>query len=148
MRPLVISTVLFLTGFFCLQAGEKMTDLDRMQGTWLVVSLTEKGKAVQADETEILEIIIDKDTFTTFEKGKLVVKYQLKLDASKTPRQIDFTHLVGDDKGTTEPGIYLFEKDQLKLCMDDDKKGRPKVFEGKEALSYSVIVLKKKEKKK
>jgi uncharacterized protein (TIGR03067 family) len=147
MKTLIASSLFLLCGLLCLQAGEKTSDLDRMQGTWLVVSLTEKGAAAPADEAASLEVVIDKDTFTTFEKGKMVVKYQIKLDATKTPRQVDFTHLVGDDKGMTEPGIYTFDKGQLKLCLDEDKKGRPTVFDGKETLSYSVIVLKKKEKK-
>ena len=54
--------------------------------------------------------------------------------------------LSGDDKGKTEPGIYLFEKDQLKICLNEKTKERPTVFEGKETSAYSVIVLKKKAK--
>jgi uncharacterized protein (TIGR03067 family) len=146
MRILIASPLLFFSGLMYLHAGEKTSDLDRMQGTWLVASLTEKGKAAPADEIAMIEIVIEKDTFTTFEKGKVVVKYQLKFDATKSPKQIDLTYLVGDDKDKTELGIYTFDKDQLKICLEEDKKERPTVFTGKETDSYSVIVLKKKEK--
>jgi uncharacterized protein (TIGR03067 family) len=146
MKTLICAALLFLSGFVCVEAGDKDTDLDRMQETWVVVSLTENGKAVPAKETELLELVIDKDTVTTYEKGKVVVQYRIKLDPTKTPKAIDFTHLVGDDKGKTEPGIYAFDEDQLKMSIDDNKKGRPTVFEGKESLEYSVIVLKKKAK--
>ncbi|MBM3993714.1 MAG: TIGR03067 domain-containing protein [Planctomycetes bacterium] len=143
MRKLLCSFVLFASVLFAAHAGDPPSDLDRMQGTWVVVTLIEKGKAVPADETAILEIVIDKNTFTAFEKGKMVVKYEIKLDATKTPKHIDFTALVGDDKGKTEPGIYAIEKDQIRFCLDDDKKGRPTKFEGD---TFSVITLKKKPK--
>ena len=122
------------------------TDLDRMQGTWVVVSLTERGKAVPAEEASAIEIVIDKDTYTAFEKGKVVVKYKVKLDPTRKPKEIDFTYLVGDDKDKTEAAIYKFDKEQLTFCLDEDKKGRPKVFEGKETETFSILVLKKKPK--
>jgi uncharacterized protein (TIGR03067 family) len=143
MKTLALAMMFFASGLALALAGEP-SDLDRMQGTWVVVSLTEKGKAVPADEAATLEFVIEKDVYSAYEKGKLVVKYQLKLDSTKTPKQIDFTYLVGDDKGKTEPGIYVFDKEQIKLVLDEDKKGRPKVFDGKETESYSVLVLKKK----
>ena len=122
---------------------EKETDLDRMQGTWLVVSLVEEGKAVDAKETAILKIVIQKDNFRVLENDKLVVNDRITIDETKMPRAIDFTHLSGDDKGKTELGIYVFEKGQLKICVNEKAKERPTVFDGKEASTYSVIVLKK-----
>lgn len=126
-------------------AGEEKPDLEQMQGTWLVDSLTEEGKAVPSAETEVLEVTIEKDVFTVKEKGKAVVRYQFKLDPSKKPKEVDFTYLGGDDKGKTEPGIYAIEKGQLKFVLDEKKKGRPTTFEGKETATYSVMVLKRKE---
>ena len=146
MKTLICATLLFISGLVAAGAGEKDTDLDRLQGTWVVVSLVELGKAVPAADTDILEVIITKDAFTVLEKGKPVVHDTIKLDATKTPKTIDFTHVSGDDKGKTEPGIYLLEKDQLKICLNEKTKERPTVFEGKETSAYSVIVLKKKAK--
>lgn len=139
MRTASLLTVLLLAG--------DPTDLDRMQGTWEIVSLIEKGKAAPKAELDALVVVIDKDSFTTLEKGEPVVKYRLKLDPAKNPKAIDFTHLGGQNKDRTEPGIYQFENDLLKLVLDEDKKGRPTVFEGKETESYSVMVLRKKAKK-
>jgi uncharacterized protein (TIGR03067 family) len=144
MKTLIASIPLFLCGVALLQAGETATDLERMQGTWTIVSLTEQGKAIPAAETGILEFVIDKDVITVYEKGKIEVQYQVKLDPEKTPKAIDFTHQIGDNKGKTELGIYAFDGDKLKLCLDEKRKGRPTVFEGKESETYSVIVLKKK----
>ena len=148
MKPIIATTLLFITGLTLLGAGEEKSDLDRMQGVWVVASLTEEGKAVPAEEIDVLEVTVEKDAFTVTEKGKPVVKYQMKLNPTKKPKEVDFTHLAGEDKGKTEPGIYTFEKDQLKLVLDEKKKGRPTAFAGKEAATYSVMVLKKKEVKK
>ena len=150
MRPFFTATVLLMGAFLLVHAGEEKTDLDRMQGAWLVESLVEEGKAVPAAEREILEITIDKDTYTCTEKGKgVVAKYKIKVDSSKKPKEIDFTPLIGDDKDKkqVELAIYMFEKDQIKICIDEKGKGRPTAFEGKETEVCSVIVLKKKEAK-
>ena len=141
-----LASLLVLLGVCCLHAGPGagQTDLDNMQGVWQVVSLVEKGKAASAGEIDVLEVSIAKDKFGVLEKGKSIVDYTIKIDATKSPKAIDFTHQDGENKGKTEPGIYAFDKGQLKLIMDEDRKGRPTAFEGKETLSYSVIVLKKK----
>ncbi len=144
MKTLIASIVLFLCGVVLLHAGEPAPDLERMRGVWTVVSLTEQGKAIPAAETDILEFVINNGVMTVSEKGTIVVQYQIKLDPEKTPRAIDFTHEIGENKGKTEPGIYAFDGDKLKLCLDEKRKGRPTVFEGKESETFSVIVLKKK----
>jgi uncharacterized protein (TIGR03067 family) len=146
MKSMLASIALFVGTLLFAHAGEEPTDFDRMQGTWVIVSLIENGKAISAEEAAALEFVIEKDVYTAYEKGKAVVKYQFKLDPAKTPKQIDFTYLVGDDKGKTEPGIYTFDKDQIKFVLDENKKGRPAVFEGKETETCSVLVLKKKPK--
>jgi uncharacterized protein (TIGR03067 family) len=153
--------MLLFAGIGLAQPGDDKSDLDRMQGIWEITSLVEKGDQATKAELATMFVVIDKDTFTTFDKGEVsffffktwslttveaVVQYRIKLDSTKTPKAIDFTHLMDKDKDKTEPGIYVFEKDVLKLVLDEDKKGRPTVFEGKETASYSVIVLKKKAK--
>lgn len=144
MKTLLAPLVVFLGGLVCLQAGEIKGDLEKLQGAWVAVSLTELGKAIPEADIKDLEFTIAKDVYTVAEKGKTIAQYRITLDESKTPKEINFTHLIGDDKGKTEPGIYRFDKDQIKMCLDERKKGRPKVFEGKESDDYSVIVLKKK----
>ena len=136
--------VLLLLLAFSLRAGDDKSELDALQGFWEVVSLTEKGKESPKTEIESLTVTIDKDAFTTWEKDKVLVKYRIKIDPSKTPKAIDFTALMGDTKDKTEPGIYTFEKDLLKMVLNEDRKDRPTVFEGKETESYSVLVLRKK----
>lgn len=146
MKRLISSVLVFSSALAITWAGDDKSDLERMQGTWIVVSLTEKGKALPKEDLDMLEIVIDKDILTAFEKGKQVVKAQIKLDSTKKPKAIDLMYLIGDDKGKTEPGIYQFDKESFTLVLDEDKKGRPTAFDGKGTESYSVHVLKKKPK--
>jgi len=156
MRAFLPCALVLLAGI-----GDDKSDLDRMQGCWEIASLVEKGDRATKAELETMFVVIEKDTFTTYDMGEVgimffknwylptfdaVVQYRIKLDPTKTPKAIDFTHLAEKEKDKTEPGIYAFEKDSLKLVLDEDKKGRPTVFEGKETASYSVMVLKKKAK--
>src|ERR1019366_954365 len=141
MNPLICPisfALILLSSAASLQAGDDPNHLERMQGRWTIASLTEKGNEVPAKELEALVVVIEKDTFTTIEKDQVVAKYRLKLDPSKNPPAVDFTHLVGETKDKIEPGIYLFGGDLLKFVLDEDRKGRPTVFEGKETASYSV----------
>ena len=142
MKTLSATLVLFASEL--LLAQDAASDLERMQGSWLVASLFEEGKSVPEKELADLEVTIEKDILTVNEKGKAVAKHQFKLDPAKSPKAIDFTHLIGDDKGKTEPGIYAFEKDQLKVCLYENKKDRPAAFEGKGADGYWIVVLKRK----
>ena len=143
MKSLILCALL-LFGVCGLQASDEPSDLERMQGRWEIVALVEKGKEAPKTEIETLVVVIDKDTFTTYEKDQAVVKYRIKLDSAKAPKAIDFTHLMGDNKDKTEPGIYVIDNDLFKLVLNEDRKERPTVFEGKETASYSVLVLKKK----
>ena len=144
MKATIATVLCFIWGCLLLYAGEPGNDLEKFQGKWVVVTLTEQGKAIPAAETNLLEFTINKDVFTVTEKGQTVVQYKIVLDPSKKPKEINYTHLIGENKGNTELGIYQFEKDQIKLCLDETRKGRPTVFEGKETEQYSVILLKKK----
>ncbi len=141
MKTLLATAVLFTSGLFLASAGDPASDLDRLQGAWIVASLLEEGKAVPAAELGDLEVVVQKDVFTVNEKGKAIAQYQFVLDPTKNPKTIDFTHLIGKDKGTKEPGIYAMEKGQIRICLDESKKARPTSFEGN---TYSVIVVKRK----
>jgi uncharacterized protein (TIGR03067 family) len=160
MKALIPCVMLLFAGIGLAQPGDDKSDLDRMQGIWEITSLVEKGERATKAELEAVFVVIEKDTFTTIDKTEIRisffkdwflpafdgVQYRIKLDPTKKPKAIDFTHILDKEKEQTEPGIYAFANDVLKLVLDEDKKGRPTVFEGKETASYSVMVLKKKAK--
>ncbi|MSU77262.1 MAG: TIGR03067 domain-containing protein [Gemmataceae bacterium] len=144
MKKLAALLALFFTVLVVAAAGDAVAELQKFQGNWTILSLIEKGKAVPAEELAILELHIEKNVLTVKEKGETVVQYNFKLDPTKTPRAIDFTHTIGENKGKTEFGIYAFDGKQLKMVLDEERKGRPTTFDGKETANYSVMTLKQK----
>ena len=116
MRPLGLLAFICCTGATVL-AGEAKTDLDRIQGTWEIVSLVEKGKKVAEDETKLLEIVVKGDRLVIKAKGNTLTEYSIKLDEKHKPRAMDMTITDGEDKGKIAPGIYAFCCVRLKISQ-------------------------------
>jgi uncharacterized protein (TIGR03067 family) len=149
MKHLTLLVLVLVCGVCFVLARENVSDLDRMQGLWQVVSLTEKGKPVLPKEFDLLEVTISKDEFTVRDMSKVLVKYGIKLDPAQKPGAIDFTAFIEGKRGekgklVTELGIYVFENDLLKLSIAEDGKKRPAVFAGKGTEGCSIMVLKRK----
>ena len=114
------------------QAQEADKDKKALQGTWIVVSAAFNDKPVASSKG---------DKFT-FQGDKLIIENKVKktdpvtfkLDASKTPKQIDF------DEKTPSIGIYQFEKDLLWICYGSK---RPDGFKSSTGL---LLVLKRENK--
>jgi len=125
-------------------AGESPADLDLFQGKWTFLVLEERGNKFPQGVVKDLEVLVKDDLLTITEKDKVIGEYKCKIDAGKKPKTVDFTHISGKDKGLTELGIYQFEGDIVILCMDEEGKTRPKEFDAKEKMSFSLVILKKK----
>ena len=148
MRPtaIIVCTVLGVIGM--VRAGtDKTSDLDRIQGSWDIVGLVEKGKKIPDEETKLIEIAVTGDRLVVKEKDKTVAEYKIKLDATQKPRVLDMTVTAGEDKNKTAPGIYVLEGDSFKIAMDEEFKQRPASFDEKDTKTCSVIALKRKAKK-
>jgi uncharacterized protein (TIGR03067 family) len=126
------------------RGGDAKKDLDALQGTWRIDSINESfGKAPPEDSVKEFVVTVKDDVMKVSHKGAAGPVFKLKLDPTKTPKTIDFTHSEGPDKGKTEPGIYKIEGETLTYCVTDIGKERPTVFATKEGTRNSVFVLKK-----
>jgi uncharacterized protein (TIGR03067 family) len=100
----------------------------------------------------MLRFTFSKDgKFTLTQKGpdaKMTGTY--KLNAKKTPREIDLTIVKAfgadgaavDGGGKKFLGIFLFENDNLKLCLGEIEKGRPTAFEAPKGTGTLLTILK------
>ena len=61
----------------------------------------------------------------------------VKIDFSKSPKQIDF---VGKDGKPTSHGIFKLEGKKLTFCFDSVRRERPKKFESKEGTKMQMLV--------
>jgi uncharacterized protein (TIGR03067 family) len=98
-------------------------DQKRIQGTWKAVSGEVAGKNLPKQRVDDLTVVFagDKMAVTTSNGSR---ESTFKLDATKKPKMIDLV----DENRQTAPGIYEFEGDTLRICLNQGGSGRPTSF--------------------
>jgi RNA polymerase sigma factor (sigma-70 family) len=122
-------------------AGAKK-DLDKLQGTWLVVTTEEGGNEIEAELKETFVVKGGKMTYCR--DGKVQVTMKITLAPGKAPKAMDLEFLDGKEKGHKNHAIYQLDGDRLKVRMNDKFGGnsvdeRPTDFStatGKEAVLF------------
>jgi uncharacterized protein (TIGR03067 family) len=102
-----------------------MTDLDRLQGAWMVGSLEMDGAAMPAGPDA--RILIEGERFQSLGMGA-VYEGTVEVDARKRPKAIDMVFTAGPEKGNRSLGIYELEGDGWRLCLTVTGSTRPKTF--------------------
>jgi len=97
-----------------------------LQGEWRAVELQTSGNPAPKEVVEKARLEVKGDEVTWNSGGTGVRKSRVRLDPSRSPKEIDITALDGPRKGTIYLGIYSLEKGQLRLCYS--AKERPKEF--------------------
>jgi uncharacterized protein (TIGR03067 family) len=101
--------------------GQK--DEERILGTWVMVSGEKEGKKAPMDDTFRLSFARD-GTFKIKQKGPdSALNGVYTINSTTTPKEIDLTV-----QGKKWLGIYVFEKDNLELCLGEIEKKRPTEF--------------------
>jgi uncharacterized protein (TIGR03067 family) len=124
------------------------SDLDKLQGTWITVSIVSDGKTVLDEKSPPKEgpsakLAYDGSKWMVKVGDKTVASGTTKLDPSKTPKEIDVTHETGMNKGKTLLGIYELDRDTYRYCIAPAGKSRPTDFTSKEGSGHSLIVSKR-----
>jgi uncharacterized protein (TIGR03067 family) len=121
-------------------AEDKKPDQDKFQGDWKIVSVSAAGMDPEnKDQLVGLEL--------AFRGGKVSVEpfeLEFQLDASKDPREIDFTILKSPnegEKGKEVPGVYKREGDKLTVHFSYPGGPRPADFECKQGTRTTLVVL-------
>ena len=128
-----IAAILFcVAGTIAADEPKKLDDAEQLKGDWKVASLTRGGEAVPADFVTGVKINFDgKDYVNT--AGDMVEEGSYTLDATQSPKTIDFDIKKGPDAGKKQLGIYKLDGGKLKLTVAEaGSKERPKSFESKE----------------
>ena len=119
---------------------DKKKGATALEGTWVVVSVTRDGK--EKDEAKGEKLVVKGKTMTALSKdGKRRGAGTFTAD----PKQhtIDFISTEGPDKDKTHKGIYSLKGDELKICMADPEKDRPKDLTAGKGSGNVLIVLKR-----
>jgi uncharacterized protein (TIGR03067 family) len=102
------------------------TDLDRLQGTWNLVSAMQDGKVLPEDKVKQTTIVFKGDTFRFPGSAEYATSKAgtIKLDESKTPKEMD---AISTDKEVML-GVYTLQENGYKVCFAPAGKPRPAEF--------------------
>jgi len=139
----VLMPVLLLSLLVPERDGGALNDLVQLQGAWQVVSLQDRGEKVAEAVTRNMEVFISKERVTLRSAGETSGEFVLQLDPTRKPRAVDLTSTRGDDKGKRYPGIYLLDKNLLKVVLTEAGQPRPTGFGPEETQRLTVFVLRK-----
>src|SRR5262249_45019185 len=124
---------------------EVKKDLDKLQGTWKLVSGEQEGEAMAEDGLKAAKLTVTGDKFS-IKLGDFEGDGTQKLDPTKKPKTVDAVGTGGQTQGMTYLGIYEFSGDSLKQCYAQPGDERPKEFTTKSGTGRFLFVWKKESK--
>jgi len=89
----------------------RKSDAENLQGDWLRISLQRNGQEVPSKSKYVLTIKADKWSMLSVNNDKEPISF--KVDATKTPKEIDLLDL----DGMVIPGIYKLDGDFFTMCL-------------------------------
>ena len=136
---LIVPALLLIT------AGDPpMTDLDRLQGTWILVAMEREGEPVPAEDLNKGNAVYEQNRITLREGERVRRRGIVTLDASRKPKAINTWDRDGPYEDQTVPGIYELDGDTLKLCFGRPGSERPKEFSTKAGPGVLFCIYKRK----
>src|SRR5437762_102218 len=107
---LVLVTALLMASGGPKQDSASKGDLDKLQGTWLTVSLVNNGKTLVDEKTPkerpATKLVYEGDQWIIKVGDKTVASGIFKIDATKAPKEIDILDETGVKNDKTKLGIY------------------------------------------
>jgi uncharacterized protein (TIGR03067 family) len=142
------STVCFLTlaGLLAV-AGPKNddanSDVGPLQGGWTMVMCFINGEEVPVEQVKSGALVVDGDEYLP-KLGSNTGPATIKVDSSKTPKEIDFTFTAGPQRGKTSKGIYKIAGDELTICRTlTEAEDRPSDFTAPKDAGLLLVVWKR-----
>ena len=123
------------------KAEQLVSDLEKLQGTWVITSFAVGGKAVPGPVGDTFKI--EGDTFTLSPRTELMTG-TVTVDPTQKPKAIDLDVTKGGKKGVALC-IYALEADELKLSFaEPGLKARPTELGSKTGTGHIFATLKRK----
>jgi uncharacterized protein (TIGR03067 family) len=146
MRWKMISIAALLLGSigpsFTAGAGgeDAQKELQKLQGTWVMVSGELSGKKAPDEHVSQSKIIYEGNKLQLVvpnQTTETIVAEVVKIDPTKNPKEMHFIRKNGPNAGKTLIGIYEFEgDDQYKFAFDPAGAATPKEFATKEGTGH------------
>ena len=118
-------------------AQDAKDDLKKMAGKWKVVVNETDGKPLPKELLDKFAstLIVEGDKYKVYFDDKLADEGTMKLDASKTPKEIDAT----PSKNKVMKGIYKIDGDTMTVCFSKPGGDRPAQFKSKEGTGQILL---------
>jgi uncharacterized protein (TIGR03067 family) len=114
-----------------------MTDIDRIQGDWKLVSGERNGTALAPDAVKEVQLIFSGSRLTT-KKSEQATDATFVLYPEAAPKGIDL-----DMDGSVGLGIYKLEGDSLSILHGEIEQPRPKNFDAVKDGNLTLLVLRR-----
>ena len=148
MKTIRITLLTGLTAIaisFVLGADDPATkkDLALLQGEWSMVSGSADGQPMPEQMRAQMKRVCKGDETTTTMGGQIFIKAKITMDASKSPKTIDYEMIEGVTKGQKQLGIYEVNEETFKSCFAKPGAERPTDFSGKSGDGHTLSVWKR-----
>ncbi|HEV7784742.1 MAG TPA: TIGR03067 domain-containing protein [Thermoanaerobaculia bacterium] len=136
---------LILTAGLLLATDPGKGDLEKLQGTWLTVSLVSDGKTVVDEKLPpkpgpTAKVEYEGSQWRVKVGEKTVATGAFKIDSKKMPKEIDILDESGTINDKTKRAIYELDGDTFRYCIGLAGKPRPKEFSAQEGSENALIV--------
>jgi uncharacterized protein (TIGR03067 family) len=123
-------------------------DLEKLQGTWVLVSAERDGKKLSDDEAKKTKITVKSDTFVFPDASGIGTSQKgiIKVNPSKTPKWMDSKATNNAAQGELSLGIYEIAGGDYKVCFAPPGKDRPKEFSSTRGSGHILQVWKREKK--
>ena len=121
-----------------LYSAEKKAEPNPLDGKWEVVAAKFDGADVQRLKGRMLAFTDSKMVVDGSDKKENALSYTL--DTKADPMQIDLERASAKQKAL---GIFVIEKDELKICYGEPSSVRPKEFDSRKGDKNFLLILKR-----
>jgi uncharacterized protein (TIGR03067 family) len=115
------------------------SDLDNLQGTWLIVSLEVEGQKYPPAGSSI---VVTGSDFVSLNMGA-TYEGHVAVNERVSPNTIDLSFTQGPESGNVALGIYELDGDSWKLCLGFAGKKRPERFAALPGSGHALETLKR-----
>jgi uncharacterized protein (TIGR03067 family) len=142
MKTILIVIALLVLGQGTQQDSSTSDDLEKLQGTWILLSLEVEGAKLPDAMLSGSKIIIKGENFKSISAG-VAYEGKIKIDLNAKPKTIDLIFTDGPEKGRTSLGIYELDGDSLRICLSLAGSTRPIEFASKPGSGFAFETLKR-----
>ncbi len=140
----IAKTVLLLSviGLIAADEPKKKDPAESLKGNWSIVSMKLDGQSAPEEVVKNFRCHFEEKTYNNTIGGEVIEEGSYTMDASKTPKTIDFDIKKGHDQGKKQLGIYKLDGDKLTLVLTEPgSTTRPKSFKAEAGDSLAEVVL-------